>query len=151
MKISRNHVVTLHYQVTDQAGNVVDDGKEPLVYLHGGYGGLFDAMEVALQGMQENDAFRVELSAEQAFGEFDAELIAVEPREAFPPNIQVGTHVEMETDEGESLLFAVTAIDKNGVTIDGNHPLCGKDLIFSGTIAAVRAATRNEIARGEVN
>jgi FKBP-type peptidyl-prolyl cis-trans isomerase SlyD len=111
MKISRNHVVTLKYQVTDRDGEVVDAGLEPLVYLHGGYGGVFDALEVALQGKSVGDTFRVELTAEQAFGEYDEELVSVEPRDAFPANIQVGTQVELDDEDGESLLFSITDID----------------------------------------
>jgi FKBP-type peptidyl-prolyl cis-trans isomerase SlyD len=151
MKISRNHVVTLRYQVSDRDGEVVDAGQEPLVYLHGGYGGLFDALEVALQDKSTGDTFRVELSADEAFGEYDADLVSVEPRDAFPANIQVGTQVELDAEDGETLLFKVTHIDGDNVTINGNHPLCGLDLVFTGTIVAVRPATAKEIARGEVN
>ncbi len=151
MQISRNHVVTLQYQVTDRDGEVVDAGEEPLVYLHGGYGGVFDALEVALQGKSVGETFSVELSAEQAFGEYDEELISVEPRDAFPPNIQVGTQVELDDEEGESMLFSITDISGDTVTINGNHPLCGLDLVFSGTVVAVRPATAKEIARGEAN
>lgn len=151
MKISRNHVVTLKYQVTDKNGEVVDEGREPLVYLHGGYGGLFDALEVALQGKSEGEAFRVELSADEAFGEYDDDLVSVESRDAFPADIQIGTHVETDDEEGDGPLYTVTAIDGDKVVIDGNHPLAGLDLVFSGTIVAVRAATAKEIARGEAN
>lgn len=151
MNISRNHVVTLKYQVTDRDGEVVDAGQEPIVYLHGGYGGMFDALEVALQGKSEGDEFRVELTAEQAFGEYDDELVSVEPRDAFPPGIQVGTQVELDDEEGESMLFSITHIDGDNVTINGNHPLCGLDLVFTGTVVAVRPATAKEIARGEAN
>ncbi len=148
MRISRNHVVTLHYQVTDKAGEVVDAGSEPLVYLHGGYGGLFDALEVALQGKSVGDAFRVELSAEEAFGDYDETLVSVEPRSAFPKDIKVGTRVETEDEDGEPMLFTITAIEKNQVVVDGNPPLAGLDLVFSGTVAAVRPATAMEIAAG---
>jgi len=151
MKISRNHVVTLKYQVTDRDGEVVDDGQDHLVYLHGGYGGLFDALEVALQGKSEGEAFSVALTSDEAFGEYDDELVSVEPRDAFPPNIQVGTSVELDAEDGETLLFKITHIDGDNVTINGNHPLCGLDLVFSGTVVAVRPATTKEIARGEVN
>lgn len=151
MKISRNHVVTLRYQVADRSGKVVDAGLEPLVYLHGGYGGLFDALEVALQGKSEAETFSVELSADQAFGEYDQDLVSVEPRNAFPANIQVGTQVELDAEDGEILSFKVTEIDGDNVVIDGNHPLCGMDLVFSGTIVAVRPATAKEIARGEAS
>ncbi len=148
MQISRNHVVTLNYQVTDKDGEVVDAGDEPLVYLHGGYGGLFDALEVVLQGKSAGDAFRVELTAEEAFGEYDEALISVEPRSAFPKDIRVGTRVESEDEAGEPMLFTVTAIEKNKVVVDGNHPLAGMDLVFSGTVASVRRATEKEIAEG---
>ncbi|OYY92463.1 MAG: hypothetical protein B7Y41_15760 [Hydrogenophilales bacterium 28-61-23] len=151
MKISRNHVVTLSYQVSDRDGEVVDAGQEHLVYLHGGYGGLFDALEVALQGKSVADTFRVELKAEEAFGEYDPDLVSVEPRDAFPANIQIGTQVELDAEDGEILLFKVTHIDQDTVTINGNHPLCGLDLVFAGTVVAVRAATAKEIARGEAN
>lgn len=149
MQISRNHVVTLRYQVTDKDGEVVDAGEEPLVYLHGGYGGLFDALEVVLQGMAEGESFRVELSADEAFGEYDEDLVSVEPRDAFPAHIELGTQVE--TGEEDGPLFTVTAIDGDKVVIDGNHPLAGLDLVFSGTVMAVRPASPKEIARGEPN
>ncbi len=151
MNISRNHVVTLKYQVTDRDGEVVDAGQEPLVYLHGGYGGVFDALEVALQGKSEGDSFSVALTADEAFGEYDDDLVSVEPRDAFPANIQVGTQVELDDEDGDSLLFKVTHIDGDNVTINGNHPLCGLDLVFAGTVVAVRPATAKEIARGEAN
>ena len=149
MQISRNHVVTLRYQVTDKDGEVVDAGEEPLVYLHGGYGGLFDALEVVLQGMAEGESFRVELSADEAFGEYDEDLVSVEPRDAFPAHIELGTQVE--TGEEDGPLFTITAIDGDKVVIDGNHPLAGLDLVFSGTVMAVRPATPKEVARGEPN
>jgi FKBP-type peptidyl-prolyl cis-trans isomerase SlyD len=151
VKISRNHVVTLKYQVTDRDGEVVDAGQEHLVYLHGGYGGLFDALEVALQGKSVADTFSVALTADEAFGEYDEELVSVEPRDAFPPNIEIGTQVELDDEAGESMLFSITHIDGDNVTINGNHPLCGLDLVFSGTIVDVRPATAKEIARGEAN
>jgi FKBP-type peptidyl-prolyl cis-trans isomerase SlyD len=151
MQISRNHVVTLKYQVTDADGQVVDAGQEPLVYLHGGYGGLFDALEVALQGKSEGEPFRVELTADEAFGDYDDDLVSVEPRDSFPADIQIGTHVETDDEEGDGPLYTVTAIEGDKVVIDGNHPLAGMDLVFTGTVVAVRAATAREIARGEAN
>jgi FKBP-type peptidyl-prolyl cis-trans isomerase SlyD len=151
MQISRNNVVTLKYQVTDRDGEVVDAGQDHLVYLHGGYGGLFDALEVALQGKSEGDSFSVALTADEAFGEYDDDLVSVEPRDAFPPSVQVGTKVELDDEEGDSMLFSITHIDGDNVTINGNHPLCGLDLVFAGTVVAVRPATAKEIARGEAN
>ncbi len=150
MQISRNHVVTLRYQVTDRDGQVVDAGAQPLVYLHGGYGGLFDALEVALQGKAVGELFKVELTADQAFGEYDEALVSVEPRDAFPPDIEIGTQVEMDDESGDDLLYTVTAIDGDKVVIDGNHPLAGMDLVFVGAVVDIRKASAKEIARGEV-
>lgn len=149
MQISRNHVVTLNYQVTDRDGQVVDAGAQPLVYLHGGYGGLFDTLEVALQGKSVGDVFKVELTADQAFGDYDEGLVSVEPRDAFPADIEIGTQVEMDDESGDDLLYTVTAIDGDKVVIDGNHPLAGMDLVFVGTVANIRKASAKEIARGE--
>ena len=151
MNISRNHVVTLKYQVSDRDGEIVDAGLEPIVYLHGGYGGLFDALEVALQGKVAGDAFSVMLTAKEAFGEYDPDLVGEEPRDAFPADIQIGTEVELDAEDGEILQFRVTHIDDDQVTINGNHPLCGLDLVFAGTVVAIRPGTTQEIARGEVN
>lgn len=151
MKISRNHVVTLNYQVSDRDGEIVDAGLEPIVYLHGGYGGLFDALEVALQGKTTGDAFNVTLTADEAFGEYDPDLVSVEPRDAFPADIEVGTEVELDAEDGETVQFRVTHIHGDQVTINGNHPLCGLDLVFSGTVVGVRPATAKEIARGEAS
>ena len=88
------------------------------------------------------------ISVRHAFGEYDEALVSVEPRSAFPKDIQVGTEVEAEDEEGEPQLFTITAIEKNKVVVDGNHPLAGLDLVFSGTVAAVRPATEKEIAEG---
>ncbi len=151
MQITRNQVVTLRYQAATRDGRVVDAGQEPLVYLHGGYGDLFDALELALQGKSVGDEFRVELSADQAFGAYDRDLVSGEPRDAFPADIQIGTRVETEGADGESQLYTVTAVDGDQVVIDGNHPLAGMDLVFSGTVAAVRPASAKEIARGEAS
>jgi FKBP-type peptidyl-prolyl cis-trans isomerase SlyD len=114
VQISRNHVVTLKYQVSDRDGEIVDAGLEPIVYLHGGYGGLFDALEVALQGKSAGDAFNVMLTVDEAFGEYDPDLVSVEPRDAFPPNIQIGTEVELDAEDGETLQFRVTHIAVTG-------------------------------------
>ena len=151
MQISRNHVVTLDYQVTDKDGQVVDAGEAPLVYLHGGYGGLFDTLGGALPGKSAGDAFRGALTAEEAFGEYDEALVSVEPRSAFPKDIRVGTRVETEDEAGEPMLFTITAIEKNKVVVDGNHPLAGQSLRLRCTVREVRAASPEEVAHGHVH
>lgn len=150
MLIARNTVVTLEYRVKGSDGSVVDEGAAPLVYLHGGYGGIFDRLEEELQGKALGDALEVTLQPEEAFGEYDAELVVVEPRKLFPDNIDVGMQFERSGDDGEDedILFTITDIADDKVVIDGNHPLAGMPLIFACTVTGVRAASAEEIAHG---
>jgi FKBP-type peptidyl-prolyl cis-trans isomerase SlyD len=153
MLIARNTVVTLKYSVKDSDGTAVDAGAAPLVYLHGGYGGIFDRIEEELQGKAVGDALEVKLEPEDAFGEYDAELVAIEPRQLFPENIEVGMQFERGSEDGEDddALFTITDIADDKVVVDGNHPLAGIALLFSCTVTAVRAATTEEITHGHVH
>jgi len=153
MRIARNTVVTLKYSVTDADGSSVDEGTAPLVYLHGGYGGIFDRLEEELQGKAVGDALEVKLDPEDAFGEYDAELVAVEARQLFPENIEVGMQFERGSEDGEDddALFTITDIADDKVVVDGNHPLAGIALLFACTVTGVRAATKEEIAHGHIH
>ena len=150
MLIARNTVVTLKYSVKDIDGNPVDEGAAPLVYLHGGYGGIFDRLEEELQGKAVGDALEVKLEPEDAFGEYDAELVAIEPRQLFPENIEIGMQFERGSEDGEDddALFTITDIAEDKVVVDGNHPLAGVSLLFSCTVAEVRVASADEISHG---
>ena len=153
MLIARNTVVTLKYHVTDTDGTSIDEGTAPLVYLHGGYGGIFDRIEEELQGKDVGDALEVKLEPEDAFGEYDAERVAIEPRQLFPDNIEVGMQFERGAEDGESEdgLFTITDIADDKVVVDGNHPLAGIALLFSCTVTNVRAATTEEISHGHIH
>ncbi|BAO29603.1 FKBP-type peptidyl-prolyl cis-trans isomerase [Sulfuritalea hydrogenivorans] len=150
MLIARNTVVTLKYSVKDTEGTSIDEGTAPLVYLHGGYGGIFDRIEEALQGKDVGDALEVKLEPEDAFGEYDAELVAIESRQLFPENIEVGMQFERGSEDGEDddALFTITDIADDKVVVDGNHPLAGIALLFSCTVAEVRAASPEEVSHG---
>lgn len=153
MQVARNTVVTLKYSVRDSDGEQIDDGAAPLVYLHGGYGGIFDKIEEQLQGRNVGESLEIRLSPEEAFGEYDAELVVVEPRNLFPDNIEVGMQFERGADDGgsEDGLFTITDIADDKVVVDGNHPLAGVTLMFSCTIADIRAATQDEISHGHIH
>ena len=154
MQIGQDTIVTLDYRVTDSDGNVVDEGKMPLSYLHGGYRGIFLSIEQALEGKQAGDALEIKLQPEDAFGEYDADLVTVEPRGLFPDNIEVGMQFERAGDpdeDEEDMLFTITDIAGDKVVVDGNHPLAGTALIFSCTVTEVRAASAEEIAHGHVH
>ncbi|CAH1748933.1 MULTISPECIES: FKBP-type peptidyl-prolyl cis-trans isomerase [Thauera] len=151
-EIAKNSVVTLNYTVRDTDGAVIDDGQHPLVYLHGGYDGIFPVLEETLHGKKVGDTFQVKLQPEDAFGDYDEELILVEDAKLFPENIEVGMSFERVSDDGEEeLIYRVTDIADGKVVVDGNHPLAGVALVFDVTVAEVRAATAEEIAHGHVH
>jgi FKBP-type peptidyl-prolyl cis-trans isomerase SlyD len=153
MQIDQNTVVTLAYSVTDSDGDLVDAGEHPLIYLHGGYGGIFEKIEEELLGQTVGFQKDIRLLPEDAFGEYDAELVMIEPRDMFPDEIEVGMQFERasEDEEEDAMLYTITDIAEGKVVVDGNHPLAGLALIFSCTVNAVRAATPEEITHGHVH
>lgn len=152
MNIAKNTVVTLSYRVTDSDGSLVDEGEHPIVYLHGGYDGIFPRLEEALQGKGIGDVLELRLQPEDAFGDYDAELVMIEPRSLFPDNIEVGMQFERATEErDDGELYTITDIAEDKVVVDGNHPLAGMVLVFSCTVSEVRPATAEEIGHGHVH
>lgn len=154
MQIAPHTVVTLAYQVTDPDGGMVDAGEHPIVYLHGGFDDIFPKIEEALQGKQAGDSIQVKLQPDEAFGEYDADLVQIEPRSDFPAELQVGMQLEGSppgSDEDDFVIYRVTDIVDDKVMLDGNHPLAGLALVFSCTVSAVRAANAEEIAHGHVH
>jgi FKBP-type peptidyl-prolyl cis-trans isomerase SlyD len=154
MKIAKNAVVTLRYHVSDVDGTLLDAGENPLTYLHGGYEQIFAGVESALEGRSAGEDLQVRLEPEDAFGEYDADLVRVEPRELFPKELQVGMQFEgvgSGGDDDDVTLFTITDIEEGKVVVDGNHPWAGKALDFFCKIMEVRAATREEITHGHVH
>jgi len=154
MQVSKNTVVILDYSVTDCDGNVVDEGREPLEYLHGGYDDIFSGIEVALQDKQVGESVQVKLQPDEAFGEYDAELVQVEPRKDFPKELQVGMQFEggpESGDEEDFIIYRVTEIADDKVVLDGNHPLAGMALVFNCTVTAIRPASAEEMEHGHVH
>ena len=152
MQVAKNTVVTLQYRVTDSDGELVDAGEHPLVYLHGGYDGIFPRIEEELHGQEVGAAFEIKLQPDDAFGDYDAELVKVEDRNLFPDNIEVGMQFERAgDDEEEGELYTITDIAEGKVVVDGNHPLAGMALVFTGTILEVRQATADEIDHGHIH
>jgi FKBP-type peptidyl-prolyl cis-trans isomerase SlyD len=153
MQIDQDTVVTLAYSVTDSDGNLIDAGERPLIYLHGGYGGIFEKIEHELLGQSAGFQKDIRLLPEEAFGEYDAELVLVESRDLFPDEIEVGMQFERaaEDDDEEDMLYTITDIAEGKVVVDGNHPLAGIALVFSCTVNNVRPATAEEITHGHVH
>lgn len=152
MQVLKNTVVTLNYRVTDLQGQGVDEGEHPIVYLHGGYDGIFPLIEEKLQGKNVGDTLDVVLEPEDAFGEYDAELVIIEPRNLFPDNIEVGMQFERGSEDGDDdELFTITDIADDKVVVDGNHPLAGMSLRFVCTVTEVRPASAVELEHHHVH
>jgi len=149
MQIAKNCVVTLEFQLTNQAGKALDGATaaEPLEYLHGG-SGILPTLERALAGKQPGDQFDVTVTPDQGFGERQPRLVEVVPRSSWPNPEQlfVGGRVERHDEDGNKESFVISALDADTVTVDGNHPLAGQTLRFRGKVLGVRAATAEELA-----
>ena len=157
MQVARNTVVALDVTLSDLWGNVLQQTGEPMSYLHGGYDNIVPAVEAALDGKQPGDSVEVRVEPEDAFGDYDEELLRVESRNRFPEGIEVGMQFEgipadpdedADDDDAESLIYTITDIADDKVVLDGNHPLAGMALKFDCKVLDVRAATAEEIEQG---
>ncbi len=154
MKVEKNTVVSLQYQLFGADDELIEKTTDPISYLHGGYDGIFPAVEEALQGKNVGEHCVVKMEPDDAFGEYDHDLVRVEPRSVFPPNVEVGMQFEGGAegdDDDDYMLYTVVEVTDKEVTVDGNHPLAGKALRFDCTIAGVRPATQEEISHGHAH
>lgn len=150
--IAKNSVVSLNYELLDADGALIERTEEPISYLHGGYDGIFPLVEEALHGKLVGDTLSVRMEPDDAFGEYDAELIRIEPRNLFPGNVKVGMQFEGSSQgSGHATLYTVTDVTGDKVVVDANHPLAGKTVEFKCTITAVRDATAEEVRHGHVH
>lgn len=155
MKIAKNTVVSVQYKLSDAQGNLIEEGGEPMVYLHGGYHNTLPKIEEALEGKEKGYKTTIQIEPLDAFGEYDAELIKVEARDRLPTQLEVGMQFEGVPegagDSQESVIFTVTDIAEDKVVLDGNHPLAGIALRFDLDVADVRQANDEEVAHGHVH
>ena len=151
MKIDKDTAVTLQFKVTDLQGKLVEDGKEPSVYLHGGYGNTLPKIEEALTGRENGYQVTLDLQPQDAFGVRDESLLRTLPKKQFPPGVKVGGQLEGHGDDGPVMVFNVMKIKGDTVLLDGNHPLAGKALRFSIKVLDVRQASEEEIAHQHVH
>lgn len=153
MLVARDTVVTIHYTLKNDAGEVLDSsaGGEPLAYIHGG-GNIIVGLEEALEGKTAGDHIAVAIPAAKAYGEHDDALIQHVPRRAFQSggDVKAGTRFTAQTEHGPRQVV-VTRVAGDMVTVDGNHPLAGQALNFDVEITEVRAASDEELAHGHVH
>lgn len=151
MKIQKDTVVTLQYKVADALGRLVEQSREPMVYLHGGYENTLPKIEAALDGQEAGYQVTLQLKPEDAFGQRNEALVRTIPKSEFPPGVKVGGQLEGRTDDGQPHVFHVMKIKGDTVHLDGNHPLAGKALRFTLKVAGVRAASAEEIEHRHVH
>lgn len=153
MTIVPDSVVTIHYTLKDDSGEVIDSstGGEPLAYLHG-HGNIVPGLERELTGRSAGDKVSVRVPPAQGYGEYDKGLVQSVPRRALRgvKDIQPGMHLHAQT-EGGPRTVTVTNVTRDRVTLDGNHPLAGKHLNFDIQIGDVRQATAEELSHGHVH
>jgi len=154
MKIAKDTVVSLRYELFDSDGELLEKVEDPVSYLHGGYDGIFPLVEEELHGKSVGDKCSVTLQPDDAFGEYDHDMVEVEARSSFPDEVAVGMQFEggpEGTDDEDFMLFTVKEVTDDEVTVDGNHPLAGKTLTFNCAVTGVRPATAQELEHGHVH
>jgi FKBP-type peptidyl-prolyl cis-trans isomerase SlyD len=153
MKVGDKKVVSIHYTLTSDEGEVLDSsiGEAALVYLHG-RGNIISGLEKALHGKAVGDKFKVRIEPEEAYGELESDRVQVISRDMFEGinTIEVGMQFHADVSSGPGVVTVVN-IEGDDITIDGNHPLAGQALTFDVEIVAVRAATEDELAHGHVH
>jgi len=143
VQITKDTVVSITYELLDTDGGTIEKAEDPIEYLHGGYDGIFPMVEKALAGKAAGESCKVRLEPDDAFGDYNAELVHLEPRNKFPDNIKVGMQFEGRgAESGHAMIYTVTDIADDKVVVDGNHPLAGRTLEFSCIVKSVRAATK---------
>lgn len=154
MEINQQCVVALTWSLKDTLGEELDVLDEPVEFLIGGQD-LFKKIEDALQGHGVGAKVALQLEPEEAFGEYNEQLVFLEPRSLFPPELEEGMAIEgsalptgCHADAPKALLYTVTELYPEHVVLDGNHPLAGIALRLTLKVEGVREATEEEVGRG---
>ena len=170
LQVGANTVVTVEFWITDTDGEALDDSGGPVSFLHRGLDSLLPRLDDAVEGKEPGFEQTFHLEPEDAFGDYDAELLRVEPRARFPEPLEVGMQFEgvpgPESDDGQglmvseadddevsedSLIFIVTDLTEDKVVLDANHPYAGMALRVRIKLLGVRKADPEEIEQGHAD
>ena len=149
--IEENKLVELNYEITDKKTNEsLVKIEYPIGYVHGSSNPVLSSdVTSALSGKAEGDVIEVPIDCTQLYGERDESLVFTDAIENVPVDYrEVGATITMENDKGEAKNFIVTRFDDKTLTVDGNNPLCGREVIFNLKILSIRDATEEEIIVG---
>ncbi len=154
MEINQQCVVALTWKLQDTLGEELDVLDEPVEFLIGGHD-LFKKIEEALQGHGVGATVALQLEPEEAFGDYKEQLVFLESRQLFPPELEEGMTLEgsalptgCNPDAPKDMLYTVTELYPEHVVLDGNHPLAGIALRLTMKVEGVREATEEEVSRG---
>lgn len=149
MKIAEGALVTLDVMLYDAQGNLLEKSEGPLVYLHG-HEDIFPRIEAELEGLEPGARKELQLEPEEAFGDYDPEMVILAPLADLGEGVEVGMRVEAMGPNGEDrCLFMITEIADGTAVLDANHPLAGMAVRFIVTVKDVRAATDEEIEEAD--
>lgn len=152
MQITQDKAVVLNYTLKDVDGSVLESsvGSEPLAYLHG-HNNIIVGLEKELEGKSQGDSIEATIAPEEAYGERNKDMVQVVDRNLFEGmDVDPGTQFQAQTSQGVQLVTVVSA-DDDEVTIDGNHPMAGKTLVFEVEVLEVRDASAEELEHQHVH
>lgn len=149
LTIAPDRWVHLRYRLFDAQGEAIEAGEREFTYLHGGHGAVFERIEAALEGLAAGDETSLYLEPQDSFGEYDAGLVQLASRAAFPAHLEPGMSFEGVPGQApDGRIHIVTDVTGDTVVLDANHPLAGMALRFELHVLEVRDATGEEIAAG---
>ena len=148
--VAEGKLVELTYKVIDvKTRSTLTEVEFPIGYVHGVNEILAPQVTAELEGKLPGDVIEVPIDCNKVFGPRDESLVVTDRIENVPEEYrEVGTSILMESESGNTRTFVVTRVDDKSVTIDGNNPLCGREVIFRLQILTVRDATEEEFAHG---
>lgn len=148
--IQNNKFVELNYKVIDKkTGDVLVTVDYPLSYVHGSNDILSEHVTNELAGRKAGDVIEIPIDTKLLYGERDESLVFTDRIENVPEEYrEIGVTITMENEKGELKNFIVTRFDDKTLTVDGNNPLCGREVIFRLEVLSIRDATDEEIELG---
>ena len=153
MAIAENSVVSIEYELVEAGQSEVIDsnkGQAPLEFITG-KNHIIPGLESQLMTLAKGESSDIKVEASDAYGEMNPEAVETLPREQFADlELANGLQLYGQGENGETVTVTVKEFDDKTVTIDYNHPLAGKNLMFSVTVIDVRAATEDELSSGQV-
>lgn len=152
--ISDGSVVTMHYKLTLDDGQVVDssEGSDPLAYLHGA-NNIVPGLESAMSGKESGESFNVEVEPEEGYGPRHEQAVQKVPRAAFPADAQLepGIQFQAQNENQQPVMGMILAVEDDTIVVDFNHPLAGRTLHFAIEVVSVRDATAEERELGQAD